>query len=302
MVDVTALVCTRNRPKQIANTVRSLLDGATDIELIVVDQSPDTATAEALSLWRDDARFSYHRSSTIGKGAGLNQGLGIARGSIVVLTDDDCEAPPGWVRAMAQMLAARPKVAVLFCNVAPVQHDKNAGYVPSYERKDSRLLTSVSGLRDGLGLGAGMALRKDTALALGGFDESFGPGSRFPSADEWDLCIRALISGWQVYETPELSILHDGFRSFEEGRAHASRDWVALGAVCTKPLRAGHLRAVVVPLYFLPSKTLLPALSDLLHLRRPRGLGRVVAFVSGFKDGMRTPLDKRTLRFVGPSP
>lgn len=173
-----------------------------------------------------------------------------------------------------------------------------AGYVPTHERRERRLLKSIDGLRDGLGLGAGMAIRRDVAMELGGFDESFGPGARFPSADEWDLSIRVLLSGWHVLETPELSILHDGFRSFAEGRDHARRDWIALGAVCAKPLRAGHLRAAFVPLLFFPTNALLPPIMDLLKRRRPTGIGRITAFLSGFADGMRTPMDPKTMRFL----
>ena len=300
MVEASALICTRNRPKQIVNAVRSLLDCEDDIELIVIDQSPGAETEMALAEWRSDPRFVYQRTKTTGKGAAQNEGLHLARGASLVLIDDDCQAPRGWIAAMARILAAQPKVAVVFCNVVPIPYDRSKGYVPDYQRTAPRLLTSVGDLREGLGLGAGMAIRKDVALSLGGFDESFGPGARFPSADEWDVCLRALLSGWHVYETPELSIVHDGFRSFAEGRAHARRDWIALGAVCAKPLRAGHPQTVVVPLYLFSAKALWPPVSDLLRLRFPRGFGRIRAFARGFADGLRTPLDPGTLRFVLP--
>jgi glycosyltransferase involved in cell wall biosynthesis len=297
MIHTTALICTRNRPGQIVKAVRSLLDGAVDAEVIVVDQSPGDESEAALAGWRADRRLVYHRTKSIGKCAGLNEGLRQAQGSVCVLTDDDCEAPPGWANEMARILRSQPKVAILFCNVIAVPHDRQAGYVPAHERSSSRLLTTVDSLRNGLGLGAGMAVRRDVALALGGFDASFGPGARFPSADEWDFSIRALLSGWHVLETPELAVVHDGFRSFEEGRAHARRDWLALGAVCAKAVRAGRLRGLAVPLFFFPREALWPPLSDLLHLRRPRGIGRITAFCSGFAQGMRTPMDARTLLF-----
>jgi GT2 family glycosyltransferase len=283
--------------------VRTLLDssaGEGTMELIVVDQSPGNDTEQAVRPWLADARFRYHRAKTVGKGAGLNEGLGLARGRVVVLTDDDCAAPRDWVVDMARVLESQPTAAILFCNVVPVPHDPEAGYVPAHQRTDTRLLRSVEGVRNGLGLGAGMAIRLDVARTLGGFDESFGPGARFPSADEWDICIRALLSGWHVYETPELSIVHDGFRSFAEGKAHAKRDWVALGAVCAKPLRAGHLRAAVVPLVFFPAKALWPPLQDVLHLRKPRGLARIVGFLSGFAEGLGTKVDPKTMRFLKP--
>jgi hypothetical protein len=155
----------------------------------------------------------------------------------------------------------------------------------------------VSAICQGLGIGAGMALRRDFAVSMGGFDESFGPGARFPSADEWDIALRALLCGRHVYETSELSIVHDGFRTFEEGRKHSRRDWIALGAVCAKPLRAGHFEAAVVPLWLFSTKALWPPLSDALHFRKPRGVARIAAFVQGFGQGLGTKVDRKTLRF-----
>ena len=300
MIQITALICTRNRPRQILEAVRSLLIGADgSMELIVLDQSPNGDTEAALSPLRNEPRVRYVRSPTIGKGVALNQGLELANGSILVLTDDDCVAPPGWVRHMAQLFETRPRVAVVFCNVVPVEHDRQRGYVPCYERTHDRLITSLWELRSGLGLGAGMAIRSDVVRGLGGFDEAFGPGGRFPSADDWDIAVRALIGGWHVYESAELSITHDGYRSFQQGREHALRDWIALGAASAKPLRAGHWPAASVPLLFYPTRALWPPCRDLLQLRRPRGLKRVTAYLQGFVEGMATPLDQRSLKFRG---
>jgi GT2 family glycosyltransferase len=164
--------------------------------------------------------------------------------------------------------------------------------------KKNRLLRSVSEICGGLGIGAGMALRRDFVLSMGGVDESFGPGARFPSADEWDLSMRALLTGRHVYETADLSIVHDGFRTFQEGRQHARRDWIALGAVCAKPLRAGHLEAAIIPVWLFSTQALWPPLLDLLKLRKPRGIGRIFAFIEGFGSGVRTRVDKASLRFM----
>ena len=188
------------------------------------------------------------------------------------------------------------------CSVVPGRAltIQRAGYVPAYQLKKNRLLRSVSAICGGLGIGAGMALRRDFALSMGGFDETFGPGARFPSADEWDIAMRALLSGGHVYETADLSTVHDGFRTFEEGRQHAWRDWLALGAVCAKPLRAGYLRAAVVPAWLFSTRAVLPPIVDLLHFRKPRGAGRIVAFVQGFAVGLGTRVDRATLRFSPP--
>lgn len=296
---VSALVCTRNRADALLRAVDSLLQDPDEaMELLVIDQSDDTATRAKLDARAPDARLRYVRSATRGKGAALNEGLSLARGEFVACTDDDCEAPRGWVGGMARVLEAHPSAAVAFCNVEAVPHDHTQGYVPTYRCQRSRLLTEIGDTCEGHGLGAGMVLRRDVIMKLGGFDEAVGPGARFPSGDDWDISHRALLIGHHVYETSELSILHDGFRSFAEGRQHARRDWMAIGAVCAKPLRAGHWSILRVVAVELGANAVWPLVQDALSLKVPRGFGRVEAFVRGFVGGLLTPVDRKQLLFV----
>lgn len=295
---VSVLVCTRNRPESLLRTVRSILaDPSSDFELIVMDQSERLESQQILAPFARDPRLRYTRTYARGKGASLNEGLRLAHGSVVTCTDDDCEAPPGWPRAMADAMEAHPKAAIVFCNVLPEPHDPALGYVPAYERTTERLLSSVGDAKRGLGLGAGMALRREAVLSFGGFDETLGPGARFRSGDDWDISLRALLHGWQIYETPAISVLHYGFRTLAEGREHSLRDWIAIGALCAKPIRAGHLRALSVGVWLFSVEALWPPMRDVLHLRRPRGLARIAGFSRGFANGLLTPVDRRSLLF-----
>lgn len=298
MSGISALVCTRNRPESLLRTVRSLLTPDGDsFELLVIDQGDAAEGQRALGGFAADPRLRYVRSVARGKGAALNEGLRFARGAIVVCTDDDCEAPAGWVAAMAAIMDAHPRAAVVFCNVTAPAHDSKAGYVPAYERRSDRVLASLADARKGLGLGAGMALRRGAVLALGGFDENFGPGSRFQSGDDWDISIRALLRGWQVYDTASVAVLHHGFRTLAEGREHALRDWVAIGALCAKPIRAGYPSALTLAAWLFVIQALWPPLQDVLRLRRPSGFSRIVGFVRGFIGGLLTRVDSATLMF-----
>jgi GT2 family glycosyltransferase len=265
-------------------------------EVIVIDQSDDDAAETALGAMKDP-RLRYVRSGARGKGAALNQGLRLAAGEVVVCTDDDCEVPAGWVMDMASVMDAHPRTAVLFCNVVAPPYDRAAGYVPAYERHGDRVLSSILEARRGLGLGAGMALRRQAVLAFGGFDEALGPGSRFASGDDWDISLRAMLRGWHVYETADLAVLHHGFRTFEEGRAHALRDWIAIGALCAKPIRAGYMSGVALSAWLFTVEALWPPLRDVLKLRKPAGLSRIVGFAKGFAGGLRTPVEQETLVF-----
>jgi GT2 family glycosyltransferase len=293
---VSAIVCTRNRPDGLIRSVRSLLAGTSEeFELIVVDQSQGRESQTALARLVSDPRLRYVRSGAVGKGAALNEGFHLARGEIVACTDDDCEVPPDWAVDMARTLENHPSAAVLFCRVTAGPYDSAAGYVPTYERRRDRFLRSIGDCRDGLGLGAGMALRRNAVLALGGFDESFGPGGRFASGDEHDLCHRALLKGWHVYETVDVSVLHHGFLPFAIGRTHTRRDWISAGASGAKLLRSRSLDAILFSLWIFSAYALWPPVRDLLRLRRPRKLARLAGFAEGFVKGLRTPLDKQSL-------
>jgi hypothetical protein len=139
-------------------------------------------------------------------------------------------------------------------------------------------------------------------LALGGFDDAIGPGARFKSGDDWDIELRLLMKGWQVYETANLWVLHHGFRTFADGRDHSRRNWYGMGAVVAKPLHAGHFEAVGIALWQVVANAAAPALVDLFHFRRPRGLGRIPAFCRGFATGLRTHVNCAELKYVDVRP
>jgi hypothetical protein len=52
-----------------------------------------------------------------------------------------------------------------------------------------------------------------------------------------------------------------------------------------------------IPAYEFTKYALWPPIRDLLRFRHPSGLVRITAFLSGFIQGLRTPLDKKTMRF-----
>ncbi|MEO8697526.1 MAG: glycosyltransferase family A protein [Acidimicrobiales bacterium] len=304
---VSVLVCTCNRPAEVRRAVDSLLAaapsegvGIVEIDLIVVDQSDNRDSEHALCDLIRAGHIRYVESKTRGKGAAMNEGLRLARSPYVVCTDDDCEAPPGWAADMAALLVVRPRVAVAFCRVEAAPHDLTKGYVPQYLPDREHLLSSPMATGSHRGLGAGMVLRRDVVLSLGGIDESFGPGARFPSGDDWDLEVRVLLKGWEAFETEKLFIVHHGFRTFAEGRVHARRDWLALGAAAAKPVRAGHPGMIWVAAYVFAADAVRPIARDVVALRAPGELQRVLAFCRGFAQGLATPVDRSTLRYRRP--
>jgi len=299
---MSALVCTRNRGRLVSDTISSILSNThPNFELVVVDQSSDGETGEALAQYCGDPRLKYLKSSTQGKGAALGVGLSETSGAVIAITDDDCIVPRRWLETFDQIFAEHPKVAVAFCSVEPAEHDPTQGFIPDFVRTSDRVLTTMHAARHVRGLGAGIAVRRCMVEKLGGFDPMLGPGSRFPDCDDRDIAVRALLARYHVYETAAVAVKHFGFRTWREGSQLTRRNFLGIGAAYSKLLRCGHAKLVYIPVYEFVRSALWPPLWDVLRLRQPHGIVRITAFIEGFMEGIRTPIDRTTMMFIDPT-
>lgn len=298
---LAVLICTRNRGDSLTAAVASTLASACpNFEVVVVDQSTNDDTARAIAPFLADPRLRYVRTDTVGVSRARNLGLAATHADIVAITDDDCTVPPDWLPLMAAVFAEHPPVVLAFCNVEAAPHDELTGFVPGYHRTQPVLVTGIRGKCKARGMGAGMAVRREEILALGGFDEMLGPGAAFPACEEGDLAVRALLGGHAVYETNTVAVRHAGFRTWAEGRELSRRDWLGIGAAYAKPLKCGRWRCAVVPLYEFGRYALWPPFADLLRGRKPRSASRILAFMQGFWRGLQTPVNCQTLLFRPP--
>lgn len=295
---ISAVVCTRNRGSSVVATIETILANTyPHFEVILIDQSTNQETEQAIAPFRADARFHYIRSATKGLGRARNLGMAQAQSNVVAFTDDDCTVPTNWLERMAAAFADKPRVTVSFCNVEAAPHNNAEGFIPAYMRKDSKLVRNFWDKCRARGIGAGIAVRRQAALALGGFDEELGAGGHFPSCEDGDMAMRALARGQWVYETHEVAVLHYGFRTWNEGKELTRRDWIGIGAAYAKPLRCGHWGALVVVLYESLVIGLLIPLSAILRLQKPQGLRRLLYFMQGFWQGWSTPVDCEKMLF-----
>ena len=287
------VVATKDRPEDVVVVVRSILaDPDPERCVVVVDQSEDDATTDALAGEIDDRRLLVLSTEEIGKGRALNRGVAATRSRYVLFTDDDCEVEPGWAGRMTRVFDEHPNAGAVFCRVVGGPHDPAAGFIPTYGVEQDHVWTSIRARRH-RGLGAGMGVRRAVLDTIGGFDELLGPGSRFPSADDADLALRVLGAGHHVVDTAATEVVHHGFRSWTQGVALTRRDFVALGGMYGKALR---LRPWSILPQFLVMVAwelgLSPFLTAARRRQRPVGLRRVVYFWEGVVDAFRVPLDR----------
>lgn len=110
--DTSLVVPTYCRPSDVVRLLDRLmrLDDVPD-EVIVVDGSPDDATATAIATWATGRSLSFDLllvRSPAGLTRQRNVGIDVSRGAYVFYLDDDCLPAPGYFAALRRVLAEDP--------------------------------------------------------------------------------------------------------------------------------------------------------------------------------------------------
>lgn len=174
-----------------------------DIELIVVDQSPDGRIGPWLSHHQDSFP-SVHLRSEPGLSRARNIGMARATGEILTFPDDDCWYPETLLTGVAERFRRDPSLGALLGHPIDVEGrsafprwDLRAGWVNRYNvwrRSNSNALF----------------VRREVVTQVGGFDESLGVGSgtSWGAAEDIDYPLRVLAAGFRVYYDPSIQVYH----------------------------------------------------------------------------------------------
>ncbi len=163
-------------------TLASLVAQARDAgaELIVINDGGDPATN---SVARRHGCQVIQLDSPRGLNAGRNAGIAAARSDLIVLVDDDVEAPAGWLAAMLAGAHGAPEADVLG---GPIHGRLEGGGPRSCGREGPPITTLDLGPVDrdtDLVWGANMAIRRRAVARVGHFDEALlGRGDE----EEWE--------------------------------------------------------------------------------------------------------------------
>ena len=293
--DISAIVCTRNRPQFARNAVESVL--ATKdarYELIVVDQSDSGETETVLRPLRE--KIVYIRTKTRGAASARNLGAAAATGRYLAFTDDDCEVPANWLRTAKESLDETPEAAFCYGSVeSPPATNTGGGGVPSMYLQAKRLIGAHHGF-ELCGMSANMAIRSEVFHLLHGFDEALGTGAPLNSAEEFDLQYRAHRCAFAALLNPSLAVTHYGFRTQAEWKRLYWRDGYGVGAFFMKHVRCGDAFALRKMALFLCREAARSAKGILLHRDSRRWIFLVGIIVGAFRS-FRFGIDKETRRY-----
>ncbi len=294
-LEVSVVVCTRDRGSEIVGTVESVIaNGFADFELIIIDQSTSDDTKDAVEPFLSDERVRYIRTNETGVSRSRNRSLTEARCEFVLNTDDDCVVPSDWIAENVRALAAAPKAAIVFGDVIAPDVEAGNFYTPQSRARSDFVVRSIWSWKstDGanVGIGASMAMRKSMLTAIGGFDTCLGPGSQLKNAEDTDISLRAVLAGHELVRTRAVHVTHFGARHHDDYRQLIRFTMLGLGAVNGKMFRR-HPIAASWYLLGLAWKTIVRVtIVDLAHLRKPPVLGRTIYLVKGLSIGLRKPL------------
>ncbi|MFB3828702.1 MAG: glycosyltransferase family 2 protein [Bryobacteraceae bacterium] len=208
---ISVIVVNWNRRELLRACLRSLERQDAAHEVIVVDNGSSDGSADTAE--REFKARVIHNAENRGFCAANNQGIREARGDLIALLNNDAEAEPGWLSALARAFEGRPEVGMAASKILlyedPRRIDK-AGHLIYPDGQNRGRGTGV--LDDGRFDSMEEVLWPDGCAAMyrrvmldeiGGFDEDF-----FAYGDDAELGMRARIAGWKCLYAPDAVVRH----------------------------------------------------------------------------------------------
>lgn len=239
-VDVSVIVCTRNRSEAMTRLLEQLehlvVPAGLRWELIVVDNASTDDTAAMLASVHTSLPMRVVREGVTGLSRARNRGIAAARGDLLLFTDDDCLPDAHWLATIYEEFTRTPSLGVL------------GGRVELFDLRDRPTTTRTSRERgeisasfnlDGI-IGCNLSFRRSALAAIGPFDVGLGGGTGAGAGEDVDFVYRSLRAGLRVEYSPDALVYHNhGRRTDAQVRALNRAYTVARGALFCKYVMAG---------------------------------------------------------------
>jgi GT2 family glycosyltransferase len=191
--------------------------------IAVVDGSTD-GTAEALRRLAVPYSLTVLEGPNRGRAVACNSGIRAAVGAVVVLLDDDMEASPGFLAAHSHAHdgpAQRAVVGAAPIVVGPDSPPFVRYMADGFRKRLERLAEPGYQLRFRDAYTGNFSARRNTLLAVGGFDETF----RVYGHEDYELALRLQEAGVELaYRADACAYQH-----YEKSFAAFARDGIARG-------------------------------------------------------------------------
>ncbi|PYR94679.1 MAG: hypothetical protein DMF84_04255 [Acidobacteria bacterium] len=214
----TILIATYNRAADLRDTLASLasLRPEGDWEVIVVDNnSPDDTrrvVETAAVSFPAPLRYVFEREQ--GRSPALNAGIRLARGDIIVTTDDDVRVEADWLDRAAEGLE-RLQCDYVGGRVVPIWGAPRPVWLPNRGGKQWAVIALLDYGPDPLEfgsnvpLGVNMAFRRDAFTRAGLLDPHTGrKAGTLLGQEVREWCVRARAAGLRGFYVPGMVVQH----------------------------------------------------------------------------------------------
>ncbi|MEO0144815.1 MAG: glycosyltransferase family 2 protein [candidate division WOR-3 bacterium] len=182
------IMATYGRDKEIENFLNSLKNQTyKNFELIVIDQNEDDKALKIIKNFENEIEIKYFRVNFRGLSKARNFGLNYATGDIIAFPDDDCEYPKNLLFEVKKFFEDGDFdiLSVLVIDKLSKKESLNRWISKSSHINSLNILRAITS--PGLFIKISNINIKDIY-----FDEKFGVGSIYPSAEEMDLVFRLI--------------------------------------------------------------------------------------------------------------
>ncbi len=184
----------------------------TDFEIIVVDNGSEDGTVDWLKTNHPGVIPVVLEKNT-GFTGGVNAGISVARGELIVLLNNDTVTDPTWLESLDRAAAANPEYS-LFTSKVLLMHDRvrldtagdgftiaGFGYKIGWMERDGSKFSSPQQVFGASGCAA--MYRRVVFDTIGLFDVDF-----FAFAEDLDISFRALLAGFKCLFVPDARVYH----------------------------------------------------------------------------------------------
>ncbi len=231
------IICSRNRPDMLLETVNSILAGEdVPTEIVIVDQS-DTAD-ERMQVYKTSrpCTIRYLWTRSVGLCRASNLGIASAAYDLIAFTHDDVMVTPTWFGSLVRALLNAGPGTVVTGRVLPSKAQQPGAFVWTLKTDETPAVYRGRIGRDVL-LPLNMAMWRSTVADIGDFDVRFGPGGPYPGAEDNDFGFRLLEAGYCIQYVPQAILYHRAWRSPQTFLSLRWKYAYAQGAFYAKHLR-----------------------------------------------------------------
>ncbi|MBX7245152.1 MAG: glycosyltransferase family 2 protein [Candidatus Sumerlaeaceae bacterium] len=210
---VSIVVLTLNGSDVIRDCLRSTFQNDyPDFEVIVVNNGSTDSVEEIVATEFPEVRI-VSNCENLGYAGGINEGIKIARGDIIIPLNDDTILTPTVISEMVQPFLSRRKVGIVGCKILypdkkTIQHaggairQNGSTFHFGYGEVDDGRFDKMDDVD--YVTGCMIALRREVFEELGLYDDRY-----FPTYyEEVEYCVRARKAGWRVIYAPRAVLYH----------------------------------------------------------------------------------------------